>query len=82
MKNYLFILAFMLMTSFSFANVANENKEDYEKSTIETTMQINDEGILTCYVRVCWNETETSRKCTEWQEVPCDKELELEGGSN
>lgn len=79
MKNLFFALAFVFVGSVSVsASTSNVATEDV---TYEYTMMTNAEGDTTCHVRVCWNESETSRKCTDWQEVPCDTDLELEGMS-
>lgn len=32
----------------------------------------------TCYARFCWNASETQRECTDWQEIPCGTEIEVE----
>lgn len=39
----------------------------------------NENGEDTCYARFCWDESETRRRCTEWQEIPCDLTIEIEG---
>lgn len=84
MKNLFFVLAFMLMGT-SFATNTVEKTSTFEvDEVLELTnvVEISYEYQTifdTCYVRVCWNETETTRRCTDWQEVPCDTELELEG---
>lgn len=49
------------------------------KSSYEYKVVVIDGIVDTCYVRVCWDLTETTRKCTEWQGIPCDTEIELEG---
>ena len=94
MKNILLILVLLLTVSFAFAGNNTEistfsgiNKQDVDlnitkDTTLEYSIVLNDEGENTCYVRVCWNPTPTTRECTEWQEVPCGVDLELEGKAN
>ncbi|PCI34158.1 MAG: hypothetical protein COB60_06365 [Flavobacteriaceae bacterium] len=91
MKNLFLTLVLFLTVSFAFA--VNNTEKVSSTFNIEETLEftnssklsyeykavIIDGNVGTCYVRVCWNESETKRKCTEWQEVPCNTELELEG---
>ncbi|WP_299259794.1 hypothetical protein [uncultured Aquimarina sp.] len=79
MKNLFFALAFMFVGTITVS--ASNSNETIEDVTYEYITEVNAEGITTCHVRVCWNESETSRRCTDWQEVPCDTELEIEGMS-
>lgn len=77
MKNVFFALAFMLVGTFAFAN--NDASTSIESdSYIEYLIMTNDKGEDTCYARVCWNASETQRRCTDWVEVPCDTEITLE----
>jgi hypothetical protein len=77
MKNVFFTLVFMLVGTFAFANETSNVTIDSE-SYIEYTIMFNKDGVDTCYARVCWNATETQRRCTDWQEVPCDAAITLE----
>jgi len=91
MKNIFLTLALLLTVSFAFAgnnteistfsgiNNQNLNLNITKHTGLEHRTGLNDEGENTCYVRVCWNPTPTTRQCTEWQEVPCGVDLELEG---
>lgn len=77
MKNIFLTLVLVLTFSFVQAeeNCLNENnREGYTEYIVAT----NSSGEDTCYARFCWNVSETQRTCTDWQEVPCDTELELE----
>lgn len=72
MKN-LFLLGALLVSSFSLANNF-EKEESVEKNyTIEYKYVDN-----TCYARFCWNPTENSKECTDWQEVPCNTDITVE----
>ncbi len=85
MKNLLFG-AIMLMGTFVFANSGNLNDDNSEYSykieSIEYTYIKGEDDITRCYARFCWNESETRRKCTEWQEIPCETTIELETASD
>lgn len=39
-------------------------------------VEIDDVYSKTCRVRACWY-TDTGKKCTPWQEVPCDTQVEV-----
>lgn len=79
MKN-LFLLATLLVSSFILAN--NPEKKTSSETIEETSMVeykfIDDK----CYTRTCWYPSETEKRCTEWQEVPCGVQLHLEGASS
>jgi len=80
MKNLFIAFAFLLSASFAFANettVVDENK------TVETTISAKEYITIgmKCYVRWCWLEG-TTKVCTSWQEVPCDKGLSYEQGTS
>ncbi|WP_282629531.1 hypothetical protein [Empedobacter sedimenti] len=72
MKN-LFLLATLLVSSFSLANTSEKEESITQNYTIEYKFIDN-----TCYARFCWNKTETTRECGEWQEVPCNTTIEVE----
>lgn len=82
MKNFLF--GFIATVLFSFSGLANNQIESNESnstkqltSTIEIRLSTIDD-IDCCEVRYCWLEG-TTKVCTPWQEVPCDKGLMPEG---
>lgn len=76
----------MLIGTASFANgnVISEINTNLETENVVVKPEI--EKIYTeyafkddhCYVRWCWNPTENTKKCTDWQEVPCDTNIKLE----
>ena len=78
MKSLFLTLAFVLTFSFVQAK-ENSKNENNQNGYIEYTIMTNESGEDTCYARFCWNASETQRRCTDWQEVPCDVELEIEG---
>jgi len=89
MKKQFLFLAFMLIGTFAFANEgltvlenSNFTKEVNSNSLIEYKVVKNEFGIDACYIRFCWNVSETERRCTEWQQVPCETPLEVEGLAN
>jgi hypothetical protein len=74
MKTIIIIIAFSL---FSFGTI-NAESSNVTNEVISNEV-ISNEGYYeytivddTCYARWCWNPSETSRRCSEWQEVPCD----------
>lgn len=69
MRNLFFTLAFMLVGTFAFANLNDkvDNETNLKSAKIEY-ITIDDR----CYVRWCWLEG-TTKRCTAWNEVPCDK---------
>ncbi len=84
MKKTIVLLAFMLIGNFAFASDGVKKTSTFDDSVnlfYEYKIIINKEGLNTCYVRVCWNISETRRECTDWQEVPCNTDLELESKS-
>lgn len=78
MKSLFLTLAFVLSFSFVQAN-ENSKNENKDEGYIEYIIITNESGEDTCYARFCWNVSETQRRCTDWQEVPCDAELTIEG---
>jgi hypothetical protein len=90
MKNLFLSVVLLLTVSFAFANndvekVSTFDVEEtveltnFSESSYEYKIVIVDGIIDTCYIRACWDPSETSRRCSDWIEVPCDTELELEG---
>ncbi len=72
MKKSFIMLALMLIGAFAFANT--ELKEESAIMTTEAEyITINSH----CYVRWCWLEG-TTKVCTPWNEVPCDKGFKTE----
>lgn len=67
---------------FSLQIFANEDaikEENVNKSSEMEVITIEDEdGMLACRARWCWNTGENTRQCTEWQEVPCNITIEGE----
>lgn len=78
MKNLMF--AFLLFSA-SFVFAGEDTKLETYIPEIEYKTVANESGVNTCYARICWNPTETTRECTEWQEVPCNTELTVDGKS-
>jgi hypothetical protein len=74
MKNVFFAIAFMLLGTFAFAN----NNEKVDKETKLESAKVEYITIdSNCYVRWCWLEG-TTKKCTPWNQVPCDKGFSTE----
>lgn len=85
MKKLLFLLLIIASTS-TFAMEETFLETEFESEILTSVIEyklITDEfGFDTCYARFCWNTSETSRRCTEWQEVPCaNPTLEVESES-
>jgi hypothetical protein len=89
MKKLFLSVVLLLTVSFAFANNDAETVSTFDVvETVELTnsmelsyeykiVNIDGNAVDSCYVRVCWG-NETSRRCTDWQEVPCEKQLQLE----
>ena len=80
MKNLFVALVFLLTASFSFANEKSILDEN-QKTEIITSMKEYTTINMKCYVRWCWLEG-TTKVCTAWQQVPCDKGLAPEKGTS
>ncbi|HLW14422.1 MAG TPA: hypothetical protein VKX30_02860 [Flavobacteriaceae bacterium] len=85
MKKFIVLLMLGLFSLSSYAD-AEPIKSTFNEVIIMNEiilakpleLPIIQEDIASCYFRICWNVGETRRQCTEWVEVPCETELELE----
>lgn len=78
MKNILIPIAFILFSTLLFANSNLKESISSKNNSIEHKIITNSNGEDTCYARICWNESETRRRCSDWVEVSCGAKLEIE----
>lgn len=79
MKNLIYSLLFVFTISYANANVNKNSNILKNNSYVEYTIVENSQGATTCYARICWYPSDTTKICSEWVEVPCGATLEIEG---
>lgn len=67
------LLGALLVSSFSLANNINKNEFNRKAYVIEYRFVDN-----TCQARFCWQTSETTRECTDWQDVPCNTTITVD----
>jgi len=86
MKRFIFLLMLGLFSLSSYAD-AEPIKSTFNEVIVMNEIIlaeplempiIQEDMARSCYVRFCWNDGETRRQCSEWVEVPCETELEIE----